>query len=272
MGTKTLIFAIILFISSLSFSKDITYQSGDWENGSTWVKTIEPTLEDTIIIDTSDYVEISSQIIYNTKVVIIVKGTLILDGSLSLPNGSIVLLKDGKIETYNNTISDEIIIGNVTIWSGIQGNLQGVYELSEGGVLPVTWGTISTYSNLDNITINWSTHSELNNDLFLIEQSSDLIYWEVVDEVSGSGTTNNTTFYTSNFYTIYEDFVYIRITQIDYNGDFKYSNIVCVEVSNVSEQDIYYFVDLYGNVYKNQPKGFCITIYKSGEKRKTFLK
>jgi hypothetical protein len=77
------------------------------------------------------------------------------------------------------------------------------------------------------VALNWKTRGEINNEKFEIERSFDGINFIRVGTVNGNGTTNTVMVYQ------FEDQVlasaspvlYYRLKQVDFNGDFEYSEI-----------------------------------------------
>lgn len=72
----------------------------------------------------------------------------------------------------------------------------------------------------------WVTSTEENNEKFIIETSIDGINWDYLYQCKGAGTSNNVLRYTYIDTNSYTGIVYYRLKQVDYNGDFSYSNII----------------------------------------------
>lgn len=98
------------------------------------------------------------------------------------------------------------------------------------GSKPLPVELISFEANCSNTFVNldWITASETNNDYFIIEKSNDGINFETIGYEEGMGTINTN----SNYHFIdYKPFVginYYRLKQVDFNGDFAYSDVVVV--------------------------------------------
>jgi len=258
---------ILILIAILTFpvsSKDTSFANGDWETNSTWTKGIEPTIEDTLIVGEGITVTISSNLSYNTPVIIYVRGTLRFEGKLRLPSSSKLVFIDGKLESVGGGNSDKITIGDTHVWDGKYGDVEGNFNITEdGGVLPVSWGIISVTSTLEQVTLDWSTYTEKNNDRFVIETSTNVKDWNEVATVQGNGTTSGISYYETTFGYESSGYLYVRIKQIDYNGEYGYSPILSVLISN---SKIMYYVDVLGNTYSCQPIGFSIAVYENGNK------
>jgi len=98
--------------------------------------------------------------------------------------------------------------------------------------IPVELISFEVTVNGNEKVLTWITASELNNKGFFIEKSSNKINWETIGFVNGHGTTTKTTSYTFTDYGIINEQVYYRLKQVDYNGDFYYSDVIEVIVSN----------------------------------------
>jgi hypothetical protein len=99
--------------------------------------------------------------------------------------------------------------------------------------------------------LKWLTASESNNDRFEIYSSIDGEYWDFVGQVDGAGNSTETISYYYNNKTS-STLVYYRLKQIDYNGDFEYSDIIPIRKDFESPISIRYY-DLLGKELKSEP-------------------
>lgn len=156
---------------------------------------------------------------------------------------------DGFLQKLSATAGDTYIIV-VDEWSP---NVSASgYSMTFGGtasldcaLLPVelTEFDVEFVPNDNVVDIIWRTASEMNNDFWEIEKSSDGVNWKTIDIVDGAGTTNNETRY---FVIDGEPFAgvnYYRLTQWDLNGNGKSSEIRTVNVLD----DAYDFISLFPN-------------------------
>ena len=124
------------------------------------------------------------------------------------------------------------------------GNDFGIYYTP----LPVELLSFTGKWNNGSVDLSWVTGSELNNDYFNIEWSTDGISFETIGQVTGNGTDIDGETYTylhqnpelQNFY---------RLKQVDYNGAFEYSKTVVV---SGSLSDKTFEVEAYPNPFKEQ--------------------
>ncbi len=94
------------------------------------------------------------------------------------------------------------------IWSEIQGNTLPVDLLSFN---------INPTSN-NQVKIDWSTASEIQNGFFIIERSKDGSNWDFVENVTGQGNINQTTHYSIIDDSPYLGISFYRLKQIDDDG------------------------------------------------------
>ncbi|NWF88365.1 MAG: T9SS type A sorting domain-containing protein [Ignavibacteriaceae bacterium] len=93
--------------------------------------------------------------------------------------------------------------------------------------VPVELNSFSAEGMKDGIQLIWETSSELNNKGFEIERSSDNITFLPVGFVIGKGTTTEKQTYSFFDKQITGKFYY-RLKQTDFNGTYKYSNVIYV--------------------------------------------
>lgn len=101
-------------------------------------------------------------------------------------------------------------------------------------------------TNHNSINLKWITASELNNDRFDIERSADGINFRKTGEVQGNGTTQQILTYSfddkiSNAIFSSNNTFYYRLKQVDYNGNFEYSEIKKVKLNNSAQELKIYF-------------------------------
>jgi hypothetical protein len=75
----------------------------------------------------------------------------------------------------------------------------------------------------------WSTASEINNDHFEVQRSSNGGDWNTIAEIQGNGTSSETHNYVFDDYFAEQGSNYYRLKQVDYNGQFTYSSVIHLE-------------------------------------------
>ncbi len=84
--------------------------------------------------------------------------------------------------------------------------------------------TAENYNSTQSL-LKWVTAREMDNDHFEIETSTDMETWTAIGQVSGHGTTVVQNSYEFIHAEPSEGVNYYRLKQVDFNGEFKYSDI-----------------------------------------------
>ncbi|SNS77375.1 Por secretion system C-terminal sorting domain-containing protein [Ekhidna lutea] len=87
----------------------------------------------------------------------------------------------------------------------------------------------------------WSTAQEINNDRFEIEHSIDGINFEMVGTIGGNGTVNEVMEYTFVHKDLKSGFNYYRLKQIDFDGQYEYSEIKRVSMGAFEDVSVNIF-------------------------------
>lgn len=98
------------------------------------------------------------------------------------------------------------------------------FSVGGGTALPVTLLSFSAKMAEDIVYIEWSTASEVNNDYFTVERSSDGVHFEELGIVFGAGNSNNVIEYAMQDTDPFEGVSYYRLKQTDYDGTISYSD------------------------------------------------
>ncbi len=101
-------------------------------------------------------------------------------------------------------------------------------------VVPVELTSFTGSSVDGNVTLNWSTATELNNRTFEIERRKENSDFVLIGFVEGKGTTTERQEYTFIDKNITTGKYYYRLKQIDFDGTFEYSNEIEVDAAPVS--------------------------------------
>jgi len=87
------------------------------------------------------------------------------------------------------------------------------------------------------VMLNWKTASEINNDYFSIERSTDGINFAEIFQMKGAG--NGTSTDLNNYVGVDENpnngINYYRLKQVDFNGNFEYFNVEVVDFSDLQD-------------------------------------
>jgi hypothetical protein len=122
--------------------------------------------------------------------------------------------------------------------------------------------------NSENI-LHWSTASEDNNDYFTIEKTKDGIDWEVLDREPGAGNSSNQLYYSSVDENVGSIINYYRLKQTDYDGKFKYSDIISIDNRNKTSKEVVKITNILGQEIDLQYyRGLVIIYYIDGSSEK----
>lgn len=148
---------------------------------------------------------------------------------------------DGRSHTGNGSTEnfdlsmDNAVIGNTyyIIIDGNQSATANYYIHVTDGVaseltLPVTLVRFASEQSDKGIDIFWETASEINNDYFVLERSLNAIDFERIAVISGAGNSNSNKIYSYFDHNHYDGHVYYRLKQVDFDGQFSYSNVISV--------------------------------------------
>ena len=123
--------------------------------------------------------------------------------------------------------------GNHTLFAGRASgtaNLGGVYEYTFSFV-PVELVSFSAEVFNSNVTLSWITATEINNYGFDIERrNNESTDWASIGFVSGNVNSTETIYYSFEDYSLGVGKYVYRLKQLDYNGNYKYSQEVEVTI------------------------------------------
>lgn len=80
------------------------------------------------------------------------------------------------------------------------------------------------------VQLEWMTASEVNNDYFKVMRSADGQIWESIALVDGVGNSQEMTSYQAQDVSPFEGKIFYQLKQVDFNGDFDFSEIVEIEM------------------------------------------
>ena len=93
--------------------------------------------------------------------------------------------------------------------------------------------------NQHDVNLNWSTATEINNDYFTIERSSDAKNWNTIKTIEGAGNSMHQIDYRAKDFNPGNDITYYRLKQTDFNGEYSYSEIRSVDNFDSSNLLVY---------------------------------
>ena len=101
--------------------------------------------------------------------------------------------------------------------------------------LPIELLNFSATNRQTYINLNWKTKTETNNDYFTVEKSKDALEFIELTKVKGAGTSSHELNYSTQDLSPFEGTNYYRLKQTDYNGQYKYSSIVAIDLNSDSQ-------------------------------------
>jgi photosystem II stability/assembly factor-like uncharacterized protein len=125
------------------------------------------------------------------------------------------------------------------IYTGL-GGLPGMIYRTTATSIPVELISFTADVIGTQVALNWQTATEINNSGFEVQRKESGVRsqeseWERVGYVAGFGTTTEPKSYSFADSNVPSGRYSYRLKQIDYDGNFEYSNIIAVEVSLFTE-------------------------------------
>jgi hypothetical protein len=100
--------------------------------------------------------------------------------------------------------------------------------------LPITLIHFDAVPLTHSVNLIWSTATEINNDFFTVERSTDGFVFTEIGRLKGAGNSNSRLDYQLPDEQPFEGVNYYRLKQTDYDGKFEYSRIIPVTFTNHS--------------------------------------
>ncbi len=112
-------------------------------------------------------------------------------------------------------------------------------QVTISDVLPVELTHFAASAKGYDVLLNWTTATELNNDYFHLEHSTDGRDFKVITQIDGHGTTNEPQAYQYTHLFPGAGKHYYRLRQVDFDGRYEYSNVVNVTLEGISEIELF---------------------------------
>lgn len=100
---------------------------------------------------------------------------------------------------------------------------------SSTSILPVELVAFEAQVADNQVLLNWSTATELNNDYFTVEKSLDGLIFQELGQVDGAGTTNELKTYSFVDDNPVNGLSYYRLKQVDFDSTTSFSKIISVD-------------------------------------------
>lgn len=153
-------------------------------------------------------------------------------------------------------------IGNRCYWNGTNSEsyCDPIPEFSIT-TLPVEMVGLDAELLGSHVEIVWATASELNNDYFSIERSTDGMLFSEVGQIEGVGTTQEMNTYSFMDLPEASGTFYYRLRQVDYDGAFSFSSSIAVELT-IDEHSLEIFPNpVTGPLQVRSADGINMSIY-----------
>lgn len=137
--------------------------------------------------------------------------------------------------------------------------------------LPIELLSFTATPNGNSNLLKWSTATETNNDYFAIEKTGDGISWTEIGRVVGAGNSTHILNYQFSDNNLIAGVSYYRLKQVDYNGQYTYSNIVAIDNGFLAKK-IVRTTNIIGQEVSSDFDGVKLIYYSDGTVVKTMGK
>lgn len=116
-------------------------------------------------------------------------------------------------------------------WGGVTKTISGSGNCCQS-TLPIELLYFKTAcKNQNKRTFEWATASEMNNNYYTVEGSSNALHWTTLLQLNGAGKSSSKKSYSATS-DVNTDYSYFRLKQTDFDGESKYSPIVFNDCEN----------------------------------------
>ena len=184
--------------------------------------------------DVSDYIDVEYQIDGGAWIQIPNQfggGTHTIDYLVNSQSGSATISESGLSGT--STLSVRVCVDTNTSSGGESTTIDDVSVPEVGvSVLPVELISFEAEKKDREVMLKWATASELNNEKFEVQHSTNEKPFEKIGEVEGNLTTLQQSNYSFPHQSPANGINYYRLKQIDLDGKFEYSDVISVLFEN----------------------------------------
>lgn len=170
-----------------------------------------------------------------------------------------------------NTVAYKVLDASYPSADGVRGSLRPNIKLaiSNSVSLPIELLYFDAEANERYNHLTWSTASEDNNDYFNIEKTQDGVVFYNIATINGVGNSNTQNYYEYDDYDLNNNVNYYRLKQTDFDGVFKYHDIISVD-NSTKIRIVVKVINLYGTEVDIDTKGVLILIYDDGSIKKLY--
>jgi hypothetical protein len=159
-------------------------------------------------------------------------------GVLKKPTNSAITNWNTGSGSLANQIGGDILNGLQNVLNNSRAQRNSLTSFSDFGMggeggsnpLPIELLSFSAAMNEDKTAVDllWTTATEINNEVFVIQRSLDGENFEEIGRVAGAGNSTSQLSYIFIDASPAQGVVYYRLKQIDYDGTYSYSKLVSV--------------------------------------------
>lgn len=144
-------------------------------------------------------------------------------------------------------------------------------ELIEIFPLPVELISFEGVNLEEGNMLIWKTASEINSDYYLVEHSTTGEFDEnsVIGNKTAAGNSNQVIEYSFLDNNFKETINYYRITQVDFNGEYKIYGPISID-NRTTKKVVIKYVNLLGQVVDKDYQGFLFEVYSDGTNKKIY--
>lgn len=181
-------------------------------------------------------------------------------------------LGDNWVSELNVVAGDVlvIVIDNFSVsLSPFSVDFTGTCGLDCGGLLPIEMMTFYGKNQKEGNILYWSTASEINNDYFTIEHSTDGENWRDLGKIQGAGNSNELLEY--EFVHFNPDAIvnYYRFHQTDYDGESSNYKVISID-NRLDGKVVVKTTNLLGQEIDEHYHGVVIDVFEDGSIRKRY--
>ena len=141
--------------------------------------------------------------------------------------------------------ANQLMSGYVARFSNVMINDNSYFALGNSSTitpLPVELLNFDAHPNKDNVDIFWSTSSEINNESFEVQRAGPDLSFKTINQIDGAGNSNSLLFYSHIDENPLKGMSYYRLKQIDYDGEYEYSEVVSVYFESDNSSGFEFFI------------------------------
>jgi len=131
-------------------------------------------------------------------------------------------------QVFANTTTRTVMVPGITKFSWWGGG----NDASNNNPLPIELTNFKASCDGNEVRINWTTASEVNNDYFTVQRSADLVTFDNIAVVEGAGNSNTALNYDAIDNNPVDGIAYYRLVQTDFNGQTETFSPVAVTCSS----------------------------------------